>query len=48
MPWSRMAKTNSSVARVSWGFIPAVGSSRSSSPGSLASARAISSLRCSP
>ncbi len=47
-PLSRMAKTNSSVARVSWGFMPAVGSSRSSRPGSEARARAISSLRCSP
>ena len=33
---------------VSPGFIPAVGSSSSSSFGSLASARATSSLRCSP
>src|SRR4051794_6045968 len=47
-PRSRIFLTRSIVALVSEGFMPAVGLSRSSSPGSVASARAISRRRWSP
>nr|WP_289232938.1 hypothetical protein [Barrientosiimonas endolithica] len=47
-PWSRILKISSIACWVSSGFMPAVGSSSSSSLGSVASARAISRRRWSP
>ena len=47
-PPSRMRRTSAVASAVSCGFIPAVGSSSSSTFGSAASARAISSRRWSP
>ena len=47
-PVSRIRKISCRAASVSCGFMPAVGSSSSSTSGSVASARAISSRRWSP
>ena len=48
IPRSRIAKISCRVPSVSCAFMPAVGSSSSSTDGSVASARAISSRRWSP
>jgi len=47
-PRSRILRISWRVPSVSWAFMPAVGSSSSSTFGSVASARAISSRRWSP
>ncbi len=48
MPSSRIRRMRPMRAAVSCGFMPAAGSSRKSSVGSVASARAISRRRCEP
>ena len=46
--WSRIQRIRSISSLVSWGFMPAAGSSSSSRRGAVASARAISRRRWLP